>query len=53
MINNQREDVLRNNERFMKELRKKKEEERKIMLDKKETKVAEKSPVKEMKKVDD
>jgi len=37
----------------MKELKRKKDEERKLMLDKKENKVADKSPVKEMKKVDD
>ena len=38
LINNQHENVIRQNEKFMKELRRRKEEEKKLLLEKKEVK---------------
>jgi hypothetical protein len=38
LINNQREDLLRNNEKFMKEVKRKRDEELKLLIDKSESK---------------
>ena len=44
MVNAQHEQVIRENEKFMKELRRRKEEERKLLIEKKETKKEVKAP---------
>ena len=43
MINAQREELIRNNEKFMREVKRKKEEERKLLVDKIDSK-KEKAP---------